>query len=122
MIQSYRAYKNLELIIVGDHCTDNTAELLSTINPRLKFIIFHQGKIILKQLKTTGLQVVRRQQMPLAMASGQWIARVDDDDTWTKINNCKSKMTVNLYLLYMKKGTVLLMVFRTLILLATTTN
>ena len=33
-----QTYTNIELIVVGDHCTDNTADLLAQIkDPRLKF-------------------------------------------------------------------------------------
>src|SRR4030042_6821688 len=42
-----QTYKNLELIIVGDCCTDITAELLSQIDdPRLKFIHLSKRKKI----------------------------------------------------------------------------
>ena len=41
-----QSYKNIELIIVGDHCTDNTAELLAKIkDPRLRFYNLHNNWI-----------------------------------------------------------------------------
>lgn len=81
-----QTYKNFELIIVGDHCTDKTRELVSKIkDPRIKFY----------NLPTRGYRypptaenhwlagpVVAANQ-GLKMLKGRWIARLDDDDSWT---------------------------------------
>jgi glycosyltransferase involved in cell wall biosynthesis len=81
-----QTYTNLELMIVGDHCTDNTAELLAEIrDPRLRF--YNLPKRSRKYRQTVenhwfvGGAVPANKAMELAR--GQWIARVDDDDTWT---------------------------------------
>ena len=82
-----QTYQNLELIIVGDHCTDNTAELLSTIkDPRLKFYNLPSRKKNYSQTIENHWLAggAAPANAAMAMASGQWIARVDDDDTWTK--------------------------------------
>jgi glycosyltransferase involved in cell wall biosynthesis len=81
-----QTYTNFELIIVGDHCTDNTAELLSHIkDPRLKFFNLPSRKRKYKQTVENhwfvGGAIPANKAMELAR--GQWIARVDDDDTWT---------------------------------------
>lgn len=81
-----QTYTNLELMIVGDHCTDNTAELLAEIkDPRLRF--YNLPKRSRKYRQTVenhwfvGGAVPANKAMELAR--GAWIARVDDDDTWT---------------------------------------
>lgn len=81
-----QTYTNLELVIVGDHCTDNTAELLSNIrDPRLRF--YNLPSRIKKYPQTienhwfVGPCTPANKAMELAR--GQWLARVDDDDTWT---------------------------------------
>jgi glycosyltransferase involved in cell wall biosynthesis len=82
-----QTYQNLELIIVGDHCTDNTAELLSTIkDPKLKFYNLPSRKKNYSQTIENHWLAggAAPANAAMAMASGQWIARVDDDDTWTK--------------------------------------
>ena len=81
-----QTYKNLELIVVGNHCTDNTAELLSRIDdPRLRFHNLplrkhrHQDDIEIEWL-VGGLEPNNK---GLELACGQWIAWLGDDDIWT---------------------------------------
>lgn len=81
-----QTYTNFELVIVGDHCTDNTAELLSKIqDPRLKFYNLpsrdRKYRQTLENHWFVGGAIPANKAMELAR--GQWIARVDDDDTWT---------------------------------------
>lgn len=81
-----QTYKNLELIIVGDHCTDDTSELLSKItDPRVRFYN-------LPTRKKSYAQTIENHwlaggatpaNVAMTMAKGDWIARVDDDDTWS---------------------------------------
>lgn len=81
-----QTYKNFELIIIGDHCTDNTENLVSSIkDPRIRFY----------NLPTRGYRYpptaenhwlagpVVASNQALDMVQGKWIARVDDDDVWT---------------------------------------
>lgn len=81
-----QTYKNFEYIIVGDCCTDITAELVAKIN---------DSRIIFYNLPTRGYRypptaenhwlagpVVAANQ-GLKMLKGKWIARLDDDDGWT---------------------------------------
>lgn len=81
-----QSYKNIELVIVGDHCTDNTAELLSNVrDPRLKFYnLPSRHRNYPKNIENhwfVGGAVPANEAMRLA--KGRWIARLDDDDTWT---------------------------------------
>jgi glycosyltransferase involved in cell wall biosynthesis len=81
-----QTYANFELIVVGDHCTDNTANLISKIkDPRLRFYNLPSRKRSYPETVENhwlvGGAVPANKAMELAR--GQWIARVDDDDTWT---------------------------------------
>ena len=81
-----QTYTNIELIIVGDHCTDNTEELLAQIDdPRIKFdnLPSRDRKYpqTIENHWLVGGAIPANKAMELAR--GQWIARVDDDDTWT---------------------------------------
>lgn len=81
-----QTYTNLELIVVGDHCTDNTVELISKIkDPRLRFFNLPNRKRNYPQIVENhwlvGGAVPANKAMELAR--GQWIARIDDDDTWS---------------------------------------
>ena len=81
-----QSYKNIELIIVGDHCTDNTEELLSKVrDPRLRFYnLPSRHRKYPKNIENhwyVGGAVPANEAMRLA--KGKWIARLDDDDTWS---------------------------------------
>lgn len=81
-----QTYKNLELVIVGDHCTDNTAELISKIkDPRIRFYnLPNRGYRYPPTAENHWLAgPVVPVNMALRMAGGEWIARIDDDDIWT---------------------------------------
>jgi glycosyltransferase involved in cell wall biosynthesis len=81
-----QTYANLELVIVGDHCTDNTEELLARIkDPRLRFHNLPNRKRNYPQTVENHWFVggAAPANMAMELARGQWIARVDDDDTWT---------------------------------------
>jgi glycosyltransferase involved in cell wall biosynthesis len=81
-----QTYKNLELVVVGDHCTDNTVELLAQIDdPRLRFYnLPHRKRNYPPTVEShwfVGGAIPANKAMELAR--GKWIARVDDDDTWS---------------------------------------
>ena len=84
-----QSYQNFELIIIGDSCTDDTTKLLSKIKD--KRLIFEN----LKERKKNYAQTVENHwfvgpaipsNRALEIASGDWIARIDDDDTWSKFH------------------------------------
>ena len=67
-----QTYTNWELIIVDDCSTDNTEEVLATINDsRIRYF---------KNEKNSGAAVSRNK--ALREAKGQWIAFLDSDDLW----------------------------------------
>ena len=81
-----QSYENLELIVVGDHCTDNTVELISEIkDPRLRFYnLPNRNRNYTQTVENhwlVGGAIPANKAMEFAR--GQWIARVDDDDTWS---------------------------------------
>ncbi len=81
-----QTYRNLELIIVGDHCTDNTAELISEIDdPRIKFLNLPSRKRKYPETVENHWFVggATPANKAMELAHGKWIARIDDDDTWT---------------------------------------
>lgn len=67
-----QTYTNWELIIVDDCSTDNTEEVLATINDsRIRYF---------KNEKNSGAALSRNR--ALREARGQWIAFLDSDDLW----------------------------------------
>ena len=81
-----QTYTNFELIVVGDHCTDDTEELLSKIkDPRLKFYNLPSRRRNYKQNVENHWFVggATPANKAMELSTGEWIARVDDDDTWT---------------------------------------
>lgn len=81
-----QTYKNLELIIVGNHCTDNTEELLSKItDSRLRFYNLpfrkfkHPDDIEIHWM-LGGIYAYNK---TLDMIRGKWTCWLGDDDIWT---------------------------------------
>lgn len=67
-----QSYKNLEIIVSDDFSTDNTEEIVKSINdPRLVFIKGARG----------GRPAIPRNK-GLKIAKGEWIAFCDSDDYW----------------------------------------
>ena len=81
-----QTYKNFEFIIIGDCCTDNTADLISQIDdPRLRFYNLPQksgGYPDTPECRWFAGPVVAANKA-LKSIQGKWIARLDDDDIWT---------------------------------------
>jgi len=81
-----QSYKNFEFIIVGDHCTDETEELLKKVGDRrVKFYNIPVRKYRYPPTAENHWLAgpVVAANTALKMASGKWIARTDDDDIWT---------------------------------------
>ncbi len=81
-----QTYKNFEYIIIGDHCTDNTVELVSKIDDaRIKLLNLPERK----KRYPNDVEIhwfagpVVPANTALNMVKGKWIARIDDDDIWT---------------------------------------
>jgi glycosyltransferase involved in cell wall biosynthesis len=79
-----QSYQNLEIVVVGDHCTDDTEERINQLNdPRIRF---HN---LPERAKYPADQVARWRvagSVPLnhalELAQGKWIAALDDDDVF----------------------------------------
>ena len=79
-----QSYKNYEIIIVGDCCTDNTFVKLRELNdPRIKFINLPTRKKNYPEDPFFHWLAgpVNALNKALSMVTGDWIARIDDDDT-----------------------------------------
>ncbi|MFA4934070.1 MAG: glycosyltransferase family 2 protein [Candidatus Omnitrophota bacterium] len=80
-----QTYKNLELIIIGDHCTDDTEHRISKIkDPRVRFYNIPQRVCRYPETAENHWLAgpVVAANTGLSMIKGKWIARIDDDDTW----------------------------------------
>jgi len=81
-----QTYKNFEYIIIGDHCTDNTAQLIQDVgDPRIIFYnIPKRGYRYPPTAENHWLAgPVVAANTALKMINGSWIARIDDDDIWS---------------------------------------
>jgi len=82
-----QSYKNFELVIVGDHCTDDTEKFVSEIkDKRVRFYnLSERGYRYPETAENHWLAgPVTAANKALELARGKWIARIDDDDTWTR--------------------------------------
>jgi glycosyltransferase involved in cell wall biosynthesis len=80
-----QTYTNFEFIIIGDHCTDNTAALLAKIkDPRVRFHNLPRRQQYprnkMRRYKVHGLEAWG---LARSSAKGLWIAHLDDDDVFT---------------------------------------
>jgi|LakMenEpi03Aug12_release.lakeMendotaPanAssembly.Ray.scaffolds.fasta_scaffold406556_2 glycosyltransferase involved in cell wall biosynthesis len=82
-----QTYKNFELIIIGDCCTDNTSELVSSIKDnRIRYYNIPKRGY---RYPPTAINhwyngPTYASNVALSMIKGDWIARNDDDDIWTE--------------------------------------
>ncbi len=77
-----QTHKNLEVIIVGDHCTDDTELLLKEkADPRVKFInLQERGRYPEEPILRWFVAGVVPLNVGLLECKGDWIANLDDDD------------------------------------------
>ncbi len=66
-----QTYRNMEVIVVDDGSTDDTRERLAPYMDSIRYI--YQENQGLSAARNTGIRA----------ASGEWIALLDSDDTWT---------------------------------------
>ena len=94
-----QTYKNLEIIVIDDKSTDNSVDLIKSINdPRIKLI----------QLKeNVGAGVARNK--GIEISTGDYICFLDSDDYWKlkkiekQMNFIKDKPFIYSEYLYLKK-------------------
>jgi glycosyltransferase involved in cell wall biosynthesis len=82
-----QTYNNLELIIIGDVCTDNTKELIRSIDDnRIRFYNLSQRNYRYPPSAENNWFAgpVVAANYALDIIRGEWIARIDDDDIWTE--------------------------------------
>ena len=94
-----QSYKNLEVMIVGDHCTDHTEDIVRETALRaashwktaaIKFRFYNLPERTKEEqefLKDPEMRwfigPVRPNNKANELLTGKWIAHLDDDDTWT---------------------------------------
>jgi len=81
-----QTYQNFEIIIVGDHCTDDTEELLKKFNDeRIKFYNLPQrGNYPADPMDRWMVAGAGAGSKSLELCSGDWIAPMDDDDEFSE--------------------------------------
>jgi hypothetical protein len=77
-----QSYDNFEVIIVGDHCTDDTAERISKLNdPRFMFYNLPTRTVYPEDRMQKWMAIgAPAMNTAAGLASGKWIAPIDDDD------------------------------------------
>ena len=69
-----QTYENWEVIVIDNHSTDNTFEVVANFkNNRIKYLQVH-NKGIIAISRNIGIK----------SANGEWIAFLDSDDWWTR--------------------------------------
>jgi glycosyltransferase involved in cell wall biosynthesis len=81
-----QTYQNFELIIVGDHCTDNTEELIGKLHDkRIRFLNMQRtGKYPKNPLYRWMVAGGVPRNKGLELAAGDWIAPLDHDDEFSE--------------------------------------
>lgn len=77
-----QTYQNFEILIVGDHCIDNTAALIQDIqDPRVRFFdLPKRGRYPQDTKNRWFVQGVTPRNKGLSLAKGKWLAWISDDD------------------------------------------
>ena len=81
-----QTYQNFEIIIVGDHCTDDTEKLLERFNDeRIKFFnLPERGKYPMNPYDRWLVAGTVPANKAIELSSGEWIAPLDDDDEFSE--------------------------------------
>ena len=81
-----QAYRNFEIVIVGDHCSDRTEELIGRLNDnRIKFCnLPERGKYPSNPLHRWFVAGVVPANKAIELSSGEWLAPLDDDDEFSE--------------------------------------
>jgi glycosyltransferase involved in cell wall biosynthesis len=87
-----QTYTNWEAIVIDNHSTDNTDQVMSNFkDPRIKYLKINNDGVIAKS-RNKGIEI----------AKGKWVAFLDSDDWWTsdKLKVCLSFANDNVDLIY----------------------
>jgi glycosyltransferase involved in cell wall biosynthesis len=81
-----QTYDNFEIIVVGDHCTDDTEQQLARFNDgRIHFYNLPQrGEYPSSPHRLWQVAGTVPRNKAIALCSGEWIAPLDDDDEFTE--------------------------------------
>ena len=84
-----QSYKNIEIVLIDDCSTDNSAKIIKKFTDKYPNIIYH------KLDKNQGAAVARN--TALSLAKGRYVAFLDSDDMWceSKVENQLSFMKQN---------------------------
>ncbi len=79
-----QTYQNFEVVIVGDHCTDDTGIRLAALgDPRIRFTnLVKRGRYPEKRARQWKVAGSVPLNAALQSAAGVWIAHLDDDDCY----------------------------------------
>ena len=80
-----QTYPHLELLIVGDHCTDDTDARVRAIgDPRIRFVnLPERGRYPEEPYARWMVAGAAPMNHALTIATGEWLAPLDDDDEFT---------------------------------------
>jgi len=80
-----QSYRNLELIVIGDCCTDETEELVGKIaDPRLRFQNLKERGVYPKDnLRRWMVAGAKAMNHAASLTQGQYLTHLDDDDEYT---------------------------------------
>lgn len=80
-----QTYENFEIVVVGDHCTEETVKAVSEIDDER--LIFHnlpeRGKYPEDPVLRWMVAGVTPSNKAIDMASGEWLGPLDDDDAFS---------------------------------------
>lgn len=79
-----QTYDNLEIIVVGDYCTDETAEMMTRIkDPRLKFHNLQaRSRYPSDPLRFWMVSGIKTCYQAMEMITGDFVCHLDDDDEY----------------------------------------
>jgi len=80
-----QTYERYEVVIVGDHCADNTEELIRKLNhPKVRFYDLPDRPVYPKDQRkrwmVAGVPAINKS---IELSNGLWLAHLDDDDVYT---------------------------------------
>ena len=87
-----QTYTNWEIVVVDNHSTDNTSEVMKGFSdPRITYLKINNNGVI-----------AASRNMGIRVANGEWIAFLDSDDWWTqdKLQECFKAINDNVDFIY----------------------
>jgi glycosyltransferase involved in cell wall biosynthesis len=81
-----QTYQNFEIVVVGDHCTDDTEELIKNIDDnRIKFYnLAKRGNYPIDPMARWMVAGAIPANKGIELCTGNWIAPLDDDDEFSE--------------------------------------